>query len=51
MSNVARVSGIPAEAVQADRSGSGEGGAVLMGSAIGFVAAIAFGLFLWLAVH
>ena len=30
---------------------SGSGGAVLMGSAIGLVAAVAFGVFLWLSVH
>ncbi len=51
MANVARVSDLPAEAAHAARAGSGDGGSVLMGSAIGFVAAIAFGLFLWLAVH
>jgi hypothetical protein len=51
MANVARVSEVPAQAIHADRGGPGDSGSILMGSAIGFASAIAFGLFLWLAVH
>ena len=50
MANVARASDVSARIGEREPA-SGSGGAVLMGSAIGFLAAVAFGVFLWLSVH
>ena len=50
MANVARASD-PSVRVLDREPTSGSGGAVLMGSAVGFAAAVAFGVFLWLSVH
>ncbi len=51
MTHVARASETPSGAGDRERTAPGDIGAVLMGSAIGIAAAIAFGAFLWMSVH
>jgi len=51
MASVARVSDVRGPVQGRETTESGDGGSVLMGLAIGVAAAIAFGVFLWMAVH
>lgn len=51
MANVARAPETPVGFDDRQPLETGSAGSVLMGSAIGIVAAIGFGVFLWLAVH